>query len=203
VAIVARDWRGRWRHELAATGDAPARGVIEIAPSPAWRIHRFWWPTRVPYRVRLLRLELEAPGGAPARARLRYLGREPLPADGFAREVHAVALPDGGIAGGRGRIGLSVVNRGDWTWRTAGTLPVRLAVRLEPLDGGPASESRVALGRDVAAGERLDLGFDLDWPAAAGRYRLELDLLLEDVARFAERTGEPLARREITLRPAE
>jgi len=203
VEVVVSDWLGRERFRLGHDGAAAATGQIVFRPSPAWRIHRFWWPAREAYRVRLVRLRVETPDGRPARARLRYLGRLAVPESGFERELVAAELPAEVTAGARAALGVAVVHRGGWTWNARGTLPVRLGLRLEPAGGGRTIELRAPLPRDVAPGERVDAALAVRWPETPGRYRATLDLVLEDVAWFGDRTGAPLAAGELIVKPPE
>jgi hypothetical protein len=172
--------------------------VVESAR--AWRVHPFWWSEGEPARARLLRFALETPDGAPARAQVRYLGREPLPVD-FARLVHAATLPADGLAGGSGSAALHLRNMSAWDWTSEATLPVQLGWRLRPLSGGGRpSEGRAPLPGKIRSGDAFEVELALPWPETPGRYRLEVDLVLEDVAWFADRVGEPVAAGEVEIR---
>jgi hypothetical protein len=57
----------------------------------------------------------------------------------------------------------------------------------------------VPLPRPVAPGEQLEIEVPLT-PPAAGSYRVLVDLVLEDVAWFADRVGEPLAEGRVEVR---
>jgi len=201
--LVISDWLGRRTHRLSPN-PAGSGGPLMARQAPAWRYHRFWWPGSALYRVRLLRLRLETASGRPAHARVRYLGRHEVPSSGFEREVEPVALPSVAVAGGSARIEVGLLNRGGWSWDSEATLPVLLGARLEPLDGaGGSVERRAALPHAVAPGERVRAAVELRWPDRPGRYRLRVDLVLEDVAWFADRVGSPLAEGVVTVRPAD
>lgn len=194
ATLVVSDWRSRRRYEIPEGG-----GVVEIEPAPAWRLHPFWWSAEKLYRARLLRFDLESPEEVPVEARLRYLGRHEPPT-GFAREVEGVALPQRATAGGSTLVSLRVVNRGDFAWSSGGVLPVRLGWRIEPVDGvGISLQGRWPLAREVPPGGRLETALRIDWPPLPGSYRLTLDLVVEDLAWFADRVGEPIAAGEVEV----
>ena len=200
AALELSDWLRRREIPLGRRGGSSG-GAVDWRPSPAWRVHPFWWSSRGAYTTRLVRLRLlsATPG---ATARVRYLGRAGVPEAGFEREVERVALPVAGVAGGRSTIAVEVVNRGSWAWSSRTTLPVYLAASLVALDGSGAEEFRSELPRTIEPGERLATGLEIDWPERPGRYRLTVDLVLEEVAWFADRVGSPLATGEVTVGPA-
>jgi len=205
VELVASDWLARHTLRLGS-GEAPLRQQVVLDLSPAWRVHRFWWPTPVPYRARLVRLTLSAPAdeSRPIAARLHYLGRRRIPDSGFAAEPIGLALPTEAVAGDEAAVEVRVVHRGDWPWEAEGPLPVALGARLERLDpepGGALTEFRAPLPRDVQPGQRVDATLRIRWPKEPGRYRLVVDLVLEEVAWFSERGGAPLGESEVTVRP--
>jgi len=197
--LVLSDWLRRDAIALGRHG-AGAGGPVAWRPSPAWRRHRFWWTDDTPYRARMVRLRLQSatPG---ATARVRYLGRVEIPLDGFAREVEAVAMPAGGVAGEAATVAVRVVHRGDWPWSSQVPLPVHLTASLAAADGGELHEFRAPLPRAVRRGERLETTLELRWPERPGRYRLTVDLVLEDVTWFGDRVGEPLGAAEVTVAP--
>jgi len=200
ATLVVSDWRRTRRFPLTAHG-AGSGGPVEVDLAPAWRVHPFWWSDGRPARARLVRFALEVPGGGFASARLRYLGRRRLPT-GFAREVEAVTLPEEIPVPleAAPRVRLRVRNGGDWTWRSDDALPVQAGVRWLPFDASARPvEMRVPLPRPVAPGEQLELEVPLT-PPAAGTYRVLVDLVLEDVAWFGDRVGEPLAEGRIEVR---
>ena len=55
--------------------------------------------------------------------------------------------------------------------------------------------------RAVRPGEAVEATFPVRWPERPGRYLVTLDLVLEDVAWFENRLGEPLARTEVEVLP--
>src|SRR5690606_32368792 len=89
-------------------------------------------------------------------------------------------------------------------WTSEATLPVQLGWRLRPAAGGGASsEGRAPLPGKVRSGDPFEAVLAIPWPATPGRYRLEVDLVLEDVAWFADRIGEPVAAGEIEIHAAD
>lgn len=205
VTLVVSDWRSVRRYPLASFAPGRSGGVVVHAPAGPWRRHRFWWSAEERYAVRTVRFAVEAPAASAAggaTVRLRYLGRNAPPADGFAHQAAAIALPVEVVAGSRMTVALRVRNTGSWTWSSAAVLPVQLGVRIEPLETGKgaASEPRFALPRPVAPGESFATELAIDWPATPGRYRVTLDLVAEDLTWFADRLGAPLASAEVEVR---
>ena len=205
ATLVISDWRGTRRYPLASFAPGQSGGSIVHEAAPPWRRHRFWWSPEERYAVRLLRFALEtppAPAGQRAAARVRYLGRSAPPTAGFAREVAPVALPTAVAAGSRTTVALRVRNTGAWTWSSAAVLPVQIGARIEPLTAGEsqASQPRFALPAAVAPGESFESAVTIAWPTVPGRYRVSLDLVVEDLAWFADRVGAPLASGEVEVR---
>ena len=78
-----------------------------------------------------------------------------------------------------------------------------LGARLVPLDApGTPIELRGDLPRAVPPGGRVAARIDLPWPVRPGRYKVTLDLVLEDVAWFADRVGSPAAEGIVRVLPA-
>jgi len=194
ATLVVSDWRGEHRYPIGEAGS-----VIEVTPGPAWRFHPFWWaPGRV-YRARLLRFDVESPEGQPVEARLRYLGRREPPS-GFGREVRGLALPERATAGGTTLVPLRVANTGDFAWTSESVLPVQLAWRIEPADGfGISVEGRQPLRQEVPPGGEVATALRVDWPPLPAVYRLTVDLVVEDLAWFADRVGEPIGSADVEV----
>ena len=115
--------------------------------------------------------------------------------------VAVLALGSAGFASAQqteSRIAGRVIDSSD------AALPVQLGLRFRRLDAPDAlpTEARVPLPKAVKPGESVAIPFDIRWPEAPGRYRVTLDLVLEDVAWFAERVGEPIASVDVTVSPA-
>jgi len=202
ATLMVGDWLDSDRVPLTPLPGGASGGLAIVHPSPAWRWHSFWFRMPGAPRARLLRIALETPDGSPASAEVRYLGERGIPADGFGREVLSAALPASAPAGGQTKVPLTLRHRGGWSWDSDAPLAVYLAVRFEALDSGAASEARVRLPHPVAPGRRLDMDLPIHWPAAPGRYRVVIDLVLEGVAWLAERVGAPVVAGEVTVTPA-
>lgn len=199
ATLRVRDWRRERRIELQASPGGQAGGMVTAQLAPAWRLHPFWWAPGASQRARLIRLAIESPDGRLTRARVRYLGRGGLPGRP-ARELVAAELPSEGTAGGHGHGRLELRNTGRWPWVAGGVLPVQLGWRLVPHDGGDGTtQGRSPLPHRVPPGRPVVVEFDLDWPQRSGRYRLEVDLLIEDLFWFGDRIGAPLAAVDVEL----
>ena len=201
ATLVVSDWLRSRGYQLSPAGTGSG-GPVSVDLSPPWRVHPFWWSQGAFARARLLRFAL-AGGDGPVTARVRYLGRRAVPAT-FARRAEAPPLPTSLVFGVPGRNEawpLRLTNTGDWTWSSDDPLTVQLGVRYLPLSlavgGARSGEVRIPLPRAVAPGESVDLKVPLDAPPGNGRYRVVVDLVLEDVAWFGDRTGSPLAAGEI------
>ena len=153
------------------------------------------WDHGLPYYVRAFRLAVRTPDDAPVTAEIRYLGTQPWPSNVFARRVEALELPARAVAGTAEVIPLRVRNTSPAPWAGGGPLAVRLSYRLEALDGsGEVIEGpRTALANVASGGVAVD-DLEITWPERPGPYRLTVDLLIEGVAWFAGRVGEPLGQ---------
>ncbi|MDX1385540.1 MAG: class I SAM-dependent methyltransferase [Thermoanaerobaculia bacterium] len=104
-------------------------------------------------------------------------------------------------AGGRTEVRCRLENTGSSRWIGEGDGPgtVFLGAHLLPEEGEAIWDwSRLPLRRDVEPGESLELGLDVGIPERAGRYRLEIDLVSEQVAWFAE-LGSPAPLVELVV----
>lgn len=203
VTLVISEWRQTRRYPLASFAPGRSGGIVVHRGAAPWRRHRFWWSPEKYYSVRLLRLSAEVAGEQRATLRVRYLGKSaPPPPEGFAREVGPVVLPAEVVAGSRTSFALHLRNTGAWGWSSAAVTQVQIGVRIVPLEAGKgaASEPRFPLPREVAPGESLETGVTLQWPSVPGRYRVSLDLVLEDVAWFGDKVGAPLASAEVEVK---
>jgi hypothetical protein len=197
------DWGRRERFHLTPLADGRAGGSVEFRPSPSWRRHRYWWSAEVPYATRLVRFSARSAAERPVEVRLRYLGRSGAPADGYGRELVKLVLDGPAVAGGTSSLALEVRNTGSWSWTSEAALPVQLGLRFRKIAGDDSViEARRPLPGVVKPGELLATTVAIDWPREPGRYRVTLDLVLEDSAWFAEKVGEPLASTEIDVLPA-
>ena len=82
LELVYSDRRLSTAVTLASPVDV--KGYVELQPTPPNRFHPLWfrnpWDHGRPYWVRVFRLTVRGPDGAPARATLRFLGNEEFPA---------------------------------------------------------------------------------------------------------------------------
>jgi len=202
ATLVVSDWQGSERYPLAEHEGGPAGGPVVVRPAPAWRKHPFWWPADRPYRARLLRFAIESSDERPVTARVRYLGRQEPPAAGFGREVLMALAPTVAISGGASLVPVRIRNTGSFEWTSEAVLSVQLGYRFSPEGGvaGFTSQGRTPLPRPVPPGGEVSTTMRVDWPGVPGRYDLTLDLVLEDVAWFAEKVGEPVAKTVVELK---
>jgi len=202
LELVYEDWGKRRVFQL----DRPVaeRGLVEIETSPPWRRHPFWfwWAIDEVFTARTFRLSIRTPDGRPADAELRYLGLESLPDDLFASTPLRAELPATAVAGSRLAVPLRIRNDSSAPWSSAGVLPVFLSYRIFGPGRRLAAEGeRTLLAEPVAPGESFARTIEVVWPADAGSYRLEVDLVLEGVAWFGQRSDGPLAAAEVVVTP--
>lgn len=201
AVLEVSDWAGRWRYPLTGPEGEMRRQLLEVEPSRAWRRHSYWWTPDLPnYRVRALRFSLRSASGE-GEARLRYLGRGAALAEQHAAELLAGELPEQGVAGGVARLDLAVRNIGGAAWSSTAPIPVLWGYRLFAADGAGAGEARALLPREVAPGEELHQELEVGWPQRPGRYRLEVDLVREDLAWFGDADGGPLLSGLVEVEP--
>jgi hypothetical protein len=210
LELVVADRGGERRYPLAGAGDGAVRhGALTVELAGAWRRHPFWWDTEPLYAARSVRLAAgPTAGGAAAddaRVALWYGGTPSRLERAFERGGPAPRLPATAPAGGASDIAVRVRNTSPVPWGHTGAFPVRLAYRLLPLDAAAGTETiegaRLDLPADLPSGDPVDLTLPVAWPETPGRYRLDVDLVIDDYAWFAERLGEPLAQREVTVGP--
>jgi hypothetical protein len=202
ATFVVSDWLRSRGYKLSPAGTGSG-GPVSVDLSPPWRVHPFWWSQGAFARDRLLRFRLVGGDGEAVTARVRYLGRRSIP-EVFSRRVEAPPLPDSLVFGIPGRSAawpLRLTNTGSWTWSSEDPLTVQLGVRYLPAPGegraAHAGEVRIPLPKAVAPGESVEMTVPLDAPPTLGRYRVVVDLVLEDVTWFGDRTGSPLAAGEV------
>lgn len=201
LELRVADWgRRRW-HRLESTPTG-TRSVVELDLSPAWRQHAYWWSANRPYQVRTQRLTLLTNDGTRARARIRYLGNGRILDRQPAREVLYADTARRATPGSFTRASIRVRNDSDWTWTSEDVLPVFLSYRLQAPDGVTIEGPRSRVDPPVAPGEVFEHEVAVAWPETPGRYRLQVDLVIEDVAWFEDRIGEPLLRTPVRVRQA-
>ena len=102
-----------------------------------------------------------------------------------------------GEPGAERALGVRVLNTGNTRWRSAPVGErgvVELGAHVGPVAGPLRRDAvRAALPRDVAPGEAAELELRLRLPVEPGRHRLELDLVDEGIAWFADRGSPSLA----------
>ncbi len=199
--LVWRDWMGSGTFELRPTGSGSFGGWIALRPSPPWRIHRFWWDPHAWYRASLVRFWLDSPREG-TRARVRYLGALEPPREGFDWELGAVSVPEVVSSGSTLWVPVRIRNRSAFSWSSEAVLPVQLGARLwDGVSNRPVWEGRTPLPRSVPPGEEVLATARIDFPSEPGRYRVELDLVMEDVTWFGEKVGRPILALEINAEP--
>ena len=164
-----------------------------------------------PHDARVLRVSVRVPDGAPAaEALVRYLGAGTLLDATLAREVVSAEIPDEVSARSASTLHVVVKNTGTWTWSPSDVLPVHAGVSVvgvgtdtKPEESAtPAEPVRVSLASAVAPGETVALAIPVRWPDAPGEARVRVDLVLEEVAWFADRNGGvPLVDRRVRVVP--
>jgi SAM-dependent methyltransferase len=105
-----------------------------------------------------------------------------------------VTAPPGPVGPGATiRVGLRVRNEGAFPWPAAGRYPVRLGNHWRMETGSVLAwdDARVALPGDLGPGDTVELTLSTRAPSRPGRYQLQLDLVQEGVAWFADRGGVP------------
>lgn len=191
LELRVADWgRRRW-HSLPSP-DGGTRAEVELDLSSAWRRHAYWWSEEALYDVRALRLKLLTKDGRAARAKVRYLGDGRLTERAPGRDVLSAALVGAVRPGGPSEATVRVRNTSDWIWTSDDVLPIYLSYRLRTPDGLTIEGPRMALDPAVEPGAVLERSIPLAWPQASGTYELRIDLVIESLAWFEDRLGEPL-----------
>ena len=190
--------------DVGAGGPSPARGPlgvpVDLEPAPPWRFHRYWWHPETVYATRALRLRLSTPGGTPAVATVRYFGDLEQLEESLAYQLLGDRLEPAPAAGSASRLSLRVRNTSPLIWEAENVAPVAAAARLVGAAGELVwQSSRVPLPARVEPYSDVEIGIEVTWPEAPGSYLLEADLVLEHVAWFAERLGEPVLRRQVEV----
>jgi len=98
-------------------------------------------------------------------------------------------------AGSRRQVRVTLTNEGAFTWRSAGATPVYLAARwVHPeSDLELRRRPRWALVEPLAPGETATMTIDLQAPEENGTYRLQWDLVQEQVTWFGAKTGREIS----------
>jgi len=151
--------------------------------------------------------EVTVPWADDARAIL--LGRRPpasgLRASGLRARIDVIETPAAAPPGAEALVRVRVTNEGRDTWPAAVDAPpgpVRLGATLlgTEEDGLDTDFGRAALPHDVAPGEVVPLAMTLRAPLRAGRYTVELDMVVEHLTWF-EDLDSPTTRVELRVTP--
>ncbi len=206
ATLEVRDYRRRSSFAVGARASGPrlTRGLlgvpIDLETSPPWRRHRYWWHAETVYSTRGLRLRLVTPGDLPARAEIRYFGDPELLEKTFSYQRLGDDAPESAVAGSSSRVTFSVRNTSPLNWWHQDVVPVGAGYRLYDAAGRLLVDSeRMPLPRQIRPRAQVEVVFDVTWPEEPGNYTLEADLVLEHVAWFGERLGEPVVRREVEV----
>jgi hypothetical protein len=91
------------------------------------------------------------------------------------------------LPGGRATVPVTIVNTGTAAWTALGPNPVRVATHVTDAKGNVViwDGARTALAADVAPGASAKVDLIVDAPAAAGPYRVRVDLVREGIAWFS------------------
>jgi len=95
------------------------------------------------------------------------------------------------IAGGEKLVSITLVNEGEFTWRSDGSSPVSLAARWVHPDSDHqfVEQLRWSLNRVITPGETETMELLLPAPQVSGDFKLIWDLVQEDVTWFGTKTG--------------
>jgi hypothetical protein len=120
----------------------------------------------------------------------------------FSARWGQIEVPPSWTAGGSLEVPVRLFNTSEVAWENRGAARVKLAYRWRSADGAPvgADDHRIELPLPIGAGERAAVRAEVTAPAAPGRYTLEIDLVYEHVAWFADRGGESF-RAEVEVLP--
>ncbi|MEL7060255.1 MAG: hypothetical protein AAGN46_09555, partial [Acidobacteriota bacterium] len=197
ATLRVEDWRGEWRFDLEP-GQA---SDFVLEPSPPWRRHGFWFEGPV-YTARTLRFDLVAPAGAAEHpeVELRFLGDPAVVERAFAARLVAFDLAAPLEAGTTTAARLQVENASRRHWEAEDSTPVEVVWRVLDAEGARLAGGSHSIERRVAPGETLDLALSIEGPARAGFAFLEVDLVLDGIAAFADRLGAPLVRQRVRVR---
>jgi len=152
--------------------------------------------------VRTYRLRLVSPSGKTAKAALRYLGYDKLPTFLFGSRVLQAALPEEVVGGSVTTVNVKIQNMGGDNWDSTSDLPVFLSYRISRAgieDPEWKDGYRWPLGRLVPPRGVLSRDLEIRWPQEPGAYRVRIDLILAEVAWFADQTGAPIFEGEVRV----
>jgi SAM-dependent methyltransferase len=118
-----------------------------------------------------------------------------------AARITVIEPPTSVRAGERLTLSCVVENKGNEPWRSVGFHQVRLGNHWLSTDGDCVvrDDGRTMFPHDLGPGERVALELPVAAPARAGDYLLELDIVEEGLAWFADR-GSPTLRLPVRVR---
>jgi hypothetical protein len=126
----------------------------------------------------------------------RRTPREHTIMDAFYKATYHAVKVWHAAPGQRAQVEVIIHNQGTGVWVGADQLlpgAVYAVCRLrDPATGSVVAEQWAALGHDLAPGDRRLIRVPLSMPEQAGDYVLEIDMVLNEVARFSEQ-GNPVA----------
>lgn len=117
----------------------------------------------------------------------------PLPPEGFRARYRVVSAPRALSAGRGGVVAVEVANAGTRPWSSQGRCPIRLGCHWADTAGhivrfeGP----RAAFALPLSPGQSARVEVSIEAPDSPGTYRLELDLVQENVAWFSSKGVAP------------
>jgi SAM-dependent methyltransferase len=116
------------------------------------------------------------------------------PLESYAVELKVTGYPDRLVAGSTTVLHVAVTNRGPVGWAARGPGCVRVGNhwRSEAGEMIVPDDGRAGLPGDLAAKGTAEIDLMVRAPAAAGRYRLDVEPVQEEVAWFADRGFEPV-----------
>jgi hypothetical protein len=126
-----------------------------------------------------------------------------LPPAGFRADVVLRRAPRQLLAGAAAEVVVEVANASGERWQPSPRNRLRVGNHWVPLDGGPAvrDDGRVVLD-PLGPGEAAVVQLPVSAPGLPGRYRLEVDVVVEGQAWFADMGGAAAAA-EVRILPAE
>ncbi len=175
---------------------------LEVAPSTGRVLP--WTRTYPPSPCPNFVGPASVPDTFPVGAVLTYLGDgADLDANVFELTWQAATVPAVVDPGSRFKVPVTLRNTSAAAWRGNGAARVKLSSHWRRLDGPETvfDGLRTELPGAVAPGAEVALELEVEAPATAGRYRLELDPVYEFVAWFSEKGVAPFVAEVVVGAP--